>query len=160
MAQDTIGTSGHVTIEIIKPDNKIENQDGPNTISSELKNQIAHALAVNISNFGVMESAFDNDDFSSAPTGESGIYIEDSNNNLYQMKTTLESSTSTSMTLKGQARASQSYTITDAFLGNSYQSGSPDNFVTEYSAYDFNPDISLADGDQLNVTWVITISDS
>ena len=154
--KDNIKPVGYVEIEIIKADGS-KHQEGHNTISSEIKNKIAASLRSAQTNFGVMESAFDNDDFSSPPTGESGIYILDNSSNKFQMKTTLYSSADLSFVIKGTARASQAYTIDKAYLGNEYSSG---NFVTEYSEYDFNPNISLSDGDQLNVTWTITIADN
>ena len=154
--KDNIKPVGYVEIEIIKADGT-KHQEGFNTINSAIKNKIAASLRSAQTNFGVMESAFDNDDFSSPPTNESGIYIEDTGSNKYQMKTTLHSNAAKSFVMKGTARASQSYTIDKAYLGNQYSSG---NFVTEYSVYDFNPNISLADGDQLNVTWTLTIADN
>jgi hypothetical protein len=154
--QENIKPVGYVEIEIIKADGS-KHQEGFNTISTAIKNKIASSLRTAQTNFGLLESAFDNDDFSTPPTNESGIYIQDTGSNKYQMKTTLHSNADLSFVMKGTARASQSYTIDKAYLGNQYSSGS---FTTEYSVYDFNPNISLADGDQLNVTWTITIADN
>mgnify|MGYP001311661697 CR=1 FL=1 len=154
--KENIKPVGYVEIEIIKADGS-KHQEGFNTISSGIKNKVADSLRAASTNFGLLESAFDNDDFSSPPTNESGIYIEDTGSSKYQMKTTLQSSSDLSFVIKGVARASQSYTIDKAYLGNQYSSG---NFTYEYSVYDFNPNVSLSDGDQLNVTWTITIADN
>lgn len=156
--KENIKPVGYVEIEIIRADGS-KHQEGYNTISSYIKNKVADSLRTASTNFGLLESAFDNDDFSSPPTSESGIYIEDTGSNKYQMKTTLQSSSDLSFVMKGVARASQSYTIDKAYLGNEY-SGSSGTFTWEYSVYDFNPNVSLSDGDQLNVTWTITIADN
>ena len=158
--EDRITPSGHVKIEIIRASGiKLIDQEGPNTIHLDLKHKMASACVVATTAFGVMNSAFDNDDFSTPTNGESGIYITDTSAVKYQMVTSLDASSAYSFTCKGVARASQSYTIDTANLGHGYSTGNGD-FDVQFSSYDFSPNITLADGDQLNVTWQVTIANS
>ena len=158
--KDTITPKGHVQIEIIRADGSHKKeQEGPNAISSELTQKLAFTLQGANSAYGVMTSAFDNDDFSTPPNNESGIIIVDTSSNRYQTKTTLDATTQTSFTIKGVVRASQSYTIDKALMGHDW-STQVNDYDVKFSEYDFSPNISLSDGDQLNVTWVITIANS
>ena len=157
--KDTIIPKGHVQIEIIRADGSHNEQEGSNAISSELTGKLALTVQGPCSAYGVMESAFDNDDFSTPPANESGIILVDTSSNRYQAKSTLDATTAYSFTVKGVVRAAASYTIDKALLGHGWSTNVND-YDVKFSEYDFSPNISLSDGDQLNVTWVITIANS
>ena len=160
MINDRIEPRGEVEIEIFRSNGHIEKTKGSNTISAEVKNVIAKSLQAAITGgFGCLTSPFDNDDLSTPPNGESGIYLIDNSNAAthYQMVSTLNSSTLLSFIIKGVVRAAQAYTFSSAVLGHDYQTN---NFTYEFSTFAFSSAPVLANGDQLTVTWTITMADS
>ena len=160
--EDRITPSGQVRIEVIKASGKKTVElEGPNTIHNDVKHEMASSLVQATNAFGVMESAFDNDTFTSVTASQSGIVIRDNASpaNLYEMQCTLLDSNNYDFTVKGIARASQSYTIVSAILGHGWSTGNSD-FDVRFSDHTFATSISLVDGDQLNVTWKITIANS
>jgi len=156
---ETLRTSGTVSWEVIKRNGSVVTSEGKeNTIQSELKNKLSDTLYTATNNFGLLNSPFNNDDFSSPTNGESGIVLNGTSPTaLYQMDTSLDSNSSLSFTIEGVIKASASYSIPSAILGHYW---STTTFLTDYSAHTFSSQIELDDGDQLNVTWQITISDS
>jgi hypothetical protein len=160
--EDRIIPSGEVKIEVIKASGrKIVDMEGPNTVHLDVKHEMANACVLATAAFGVMESAFDNDTFTTPTSGDSGIIIRDNAGTpvLYEMESTLLDSNAYDFTVKGVARASQSYTIVSAILGHGWSTSSTD-FDVRFSDHTFASTIDLVDGDQLNVTWKITIANS
>ena len=160
--EDRITPLGEVKIEVIKANGqKTVELEGPNTVHLDVKHAMASACVLATGAFGVMESAFDNDTFTTPTNGESGIIIRDNASPavLYEMESTLLDSNATDFTVKGVARASQNYTIVSAILGHGWSTGGTD-FDVRFSDHTFASNISLVDGDQLNVTWKITIANS
>jgi len=160
--EDRIIPSGQVKIEVIKASGqKTVELEGPNEIHLDVKHKMASACVLATGAFGVMESAFDNDTFTTPTSGESGIIIRDNSSPvvLFEMKTTLLDDNDYDFTVKGVAKASQNYTIVSAILGHGWSTGSTD-FDVRFSDHTFGSTISLVDGDQLNVTWKITIANS
>lgn len=163
--KDAIRPSGKVEVQVIKKDGTVINHSGHNTIHAELKTEMAQSMFSAQGNFGIANSLFDDDTFTTTiPDNESGIIIKDTNDVQYQMATTgTDLSSDTSFTVRGEVRndSSASITIAEAYLGHDTAS---ENFGVQYSTYDFDVDGSgdqaVADGDQLNITWQITIDDS
>ena len=75
------------------------------------------------------------------------------------MVSTKTNSGAKTFTIKGVLRAEASYTIASGGLGHAYSTSSG-AFATVTSTKTFSGNISLVDGDQLTITWVITIADS
>ena len=160
--EDRVIPSGQVKIEVIKASGqKTVGLEGPNTVHNDVKHEMASACVLATGAFGVIESAFDNDTFTTPSNGESGIIIRDNSSPavLYEMQTSLIDDNATDFTVKGIARASTNYTIVSAILGHGWSTGGTD-FDVRFSDHTFASTISLVDGDQLNVTWKITIANS
>lgn len=151
--------SGTVKWQIIRRDGNIDySSPEKNLISAELKNKLADTLHQSTANFGVMTSPFANNDFSIPTNGDSGIVIATVGPSLkFEMLTTLKTTSALSFTIEGLVRAEASYEVDYAMLGFDWYNLS---FNTDYSSYDFSPNLDLVNGDQLNITWQITMSDN
>ena len=156
---ETLRPSGTVKWQIIRRDGNIDfGSPEKNTISYQLKYKLADTLYQSTGNFGVMSSPFEHNDFSIPTNGDSGIVIVTVGPALkFEMLTTLNTTSALSFTIEGLVRAEASYEVSSALLGFDWNNTS---FNTGYSSYNFSPNLDLEDGDQLNVTWQITISDN
>ena len=158
--KDTVIPSGKVHIEIIRANGLIENIEEPNAINQAIRNKLAATLAAATTGVScIADPKFDNDNFTSPTNGQSGIYVVATNASKYEMVSTRSSSGTKTFTIQGVLRSEASYTIASAVLGNVYSTSSG-AFTTITSTKSFSGNISLVDGDQLTVTWVITIADS
>ena len=158
--KDTITPSGKVQIEILRANGSIEIMDEPNAIHQNIRDKLAASLAAGTSAMSCIASpAFDNDNFPTPTNGQSGIYVVHTNGSKYEMVSTKTNSGAKTFTIKGVLRAEASYTIASGVLGHAYSTSSG-AFTTVTSTKTFSGNISLVDGDQLTVTWVITIADS
>ena len=157
---ESIFPKGTVKWEIIKANGTATvHEPDDNTIHADIKNSLGASMIAQQSNFGCMNSPFLDDDFTEATSGNSGLVMKDDDPLFYGMETSLESTGGLTFTLKGILRSEDDYTITDGYLGHSWNTGTND-FDVAFSSYNFSPDVVLEDGDQLNVTWEITIADS
>jgi hypothetical protein len=156
--KDVIAPRGKVTIEVQRADGSYERHEGPNTINQSLRNKLAITLKDGVSAFPCISSGsdFNNNDFTGPTSGQSGIYITDSNSNKTEMSCTRSATGAKTFTVTGVARSEATRTINTGTLGNNYSSGA---FTVIYSTKSFTP-ISLVDGDQLTVTWQLTIADN
>lgn len=158
--KDTVIPSGKVHIEIIRANGFIENIEEPNTIHQNIRDKLAASLASGTSDMSCIASpTFDNDNFTSPTNGQSGIYVVATNASKYEMVSTKTNSGVKTFTIKGVLRAEASYTIASAVLGHVYSTSS-NAFTVVTSTKTFSGNISLVDGDQLTITWVITIADN
>ena len=162
--KDSIRPSGKVEVQVIKKDGTVIDHSGHNTIHAELKTEMAQSMFSAQGNFGIANTLFDDATFTTTiPDNESGIIIKDTGGEQYQMSTTMTATAAKSFTVKGEVRndSGSSITISDAYLGHDTAT---ENFGVQYSTYDFSVDgggdQAVADGDQLNITWQITIADS
>ena len=161
--KDSIRPSGNVEFQVIKKDGTVIDHSGHNTIHAELKTEMAQSMFSAQGNFGIANTLFDDATFTTTiPDNESGIIIKDTGGEQYQMSTTMTATAAKSFTVKGEVRndSGSSITISDAYLGHDTAT---ENFGVQYSTYDFSDnggDQAVADGDQLNITWTITIADS
>ena len=155
---DKIPIAGVVAVTIKKPDGTIVHVgERQNTINLEVKKKCAEGLLSAQSNIGIMESAFSNDTFTSPTVGSSGIVIY-AGSSYYQMDTiSIANSSGVGFTIVSRIRASAGYTITKAYLGNSWN-GTSNKFDTDYS--DVTTNISLSNGYQLDLTWTVRIADA
>ena len=155
---DKIPIAGVVAITIKKPDGTIVHVgERQNTINLELKKVCAGTMIGAQGNIGLMESAFDDDGFIAPPVGGSGIVIKHGTN-YYQMDTvSIANSSGVGFTIIGRIRASASYTIIHAYLGNSWADTS-DKFDVDYS--DVSTNITLNNGYQLDLTWTLRLADA
>jgi len=164
MIGDRVTPSGKVSVEIIRANGNVEHLQGSNAIHQDIRNKLAASLAAGTSAIScIANPAFDNDNFTSPTNGQSGIYIIHTNGTKYEMvstKTSTDSNgTAKTFTIKGVLRAEATYTIASGVLGHAYSTSSG-AFTTITSTHTFSENIGLVDGDQLTVTWVITIADS
>ena len=158
--KDTITPSGKVQIEILRANGSIETMEAPNAIAQAIRNKLATSLQAAPTNISCIESpAFDNNNFTTPTNAQSGIYVVLTNGTKYEMDSSKTASGTKTFTYSGVLRAEASYTIASAVLGNVYSTSSG-AFTTVTSTKTFSGNISLVDGDQLTVTWVITIADS
>ena len=156
---DKIPIAGVVAVTIKKPDGTIVHAgERQNTINLELKKKCAEGMGSAIANVGIQESAFDDDEFTSPTVGGSGIVIY-AGTSYYEMDTisVANSSSGVGFTIVSRIRASANYTITKAYLGNSWN-GTSNKFDTDYS--DVTTNISLSNGYQLDLTWTVRIADA
>ena len=160
---DSVGPKGTVRWEIRRSGGDYTEGRGPapNTINSELKNKLAATLTTATSRFGVAEDMMGDDGMVAASNGKSGIALVDDGggpHNHYEMDCNLSDTGAQDFEVSGVVRCeTDGITITDAKLGHSWASSS---FSVDFSSYAFSPDVDLDDGDQLNVTWEISIDDS
>ena len=148
--KDTINMSGELQLAVIKG----KKQKVTNSISSELKNVMASAMQ-SAQTFSLNGSKFSTDNFASPTAGENGIVVFDSGSNYYETKmTSVTGNTSANtVTLVSSTRANgTSYTFTGAKCGHGYSSGDFDYLMasTTFSQ-------AVNDGQQLDLTWTITI---
>lgn len=147
---EKLGMSGEVTVSIRKG-NK---QKIVNSINSEIKNTVASSLRSAQSYF-VGGSLFGTDNFATPTSGENGIVVHTSSTT-YETKMTSVSVnlSSNTLTLVSSTRADgSSFSLTGAKCGHDYGS---DAFATDYASTTFSQ--SVADGQQLDLSWVITLS--
>lgn len=147
---EKLGMSGEVTVSIRKG-NK---QKITNSINGELKSEIASSLR-NARSFFVGGSLFSTDNFATPTSGENGIVVHTSSTTLETKMTSVSVNTSSNtITLVSSTKADgSSYSLTGAKCGHDYSS---DAFATDYASTTFSQ--SVADGQQLDLTWVITLS--
>lgn len=161
--QDKTKLVGLVDIVVKKATGEIQRLSGRNTIDSELKNAITSGLNGAVSSgYGAMTSLFDgsNTGFVAPTSGESGIIVKTTANDYYQCATVGASSgnTGASVKLVGTLKANATKTIDIAYMGHGWSSGAA--FDYSFATHDFSSNIALEDGDQLDITWTITIADS
>ena len=158
--KDIVTPSGIVNVEIFRANGSVETISEPNAINQSIRNKLATALQATTTGVSPLASpTFDSSAFQSPTNGQSGIYVATTGGTKYEMLTSLDTSGSLTFTTKGILRAEASYTIASAKLGNNYQT-SGGEFQTIVSTKTFSGNISLVDGDQLTVTWQLTIADN
>ena len=154
---------GLVDVVVKRASGEIETMSGQNTIDTEIKNAMTAGINAQVSGgFGVLISAFDGSQtgFVAGTSGESGIIVKTTANDYYQCSTAAASSGNTGTTMKvvGTIKANASKTIDIAYLGHGWSSNAA--FDYNVALHDFSSNIALDDGDQLDITWTITIADS
>ena len=160
--KDSICPSGWVEIEVIKKDGTVIKRGGKNEIHDQLKEEMAKSMFQTEGNFNINFNLFDIATFTtSIPNDKSGIIIKDTGGEKYQMATTMPGTAAKSFQVKGEVRNASGSTITisDAYLGHDTSS---EAFGVQYSSYDFSAnggDQAVTDGQQLNITWSISIAD-
>ena len=154
---DKVAIGGKIKLTVEKADGTIiELGERKNDIDNSLKAKIAVVLRAG-GEFGISQKTlFGSDAFTTPPTDdESGIVVHTSSTK-YECLTTKESaSTAYKYKYKGLVRAETSYTITGAILGYDWNSTA---FVTTHATHAFSQ--ALVDGDQLTITWEITLADA
>ena len=147
---DKIGMSGELEVSVRKGKKK----KVKNTISSELKNVMASSLQT-AQTFGAGSSQFGTDNFASPTAGENGIIVEQSSTYYETKMTSVTANTGANkVTFVSRTRADgSSYTFTSAKVGHGYGSN---DFDYLYASTTFSQ--AVADGQQLDLTWVITLS--
>mgnify|MGYP003664952220 CR=1 FL=1 len=164
MIGDRVTPSGKVSVEIIRANGNVEHLEGSNAIHQDIRNKLAASLASGTTNICcIANPAFDSNAFQTPTNGQSGIYIVLTNGTKYEMlstKTSTDSNgTAKTFTVTGVLRSEATYAIASGVLGNVYSTSSG-AFTTITSTHAFSGGISLVDGDQLTVTWTITIADN
>ena len=147
-----LGMSGQVTVTVDKGKNK---QTVKNAISSEFKNVIASSLQ-GAQDFKMNVNKFENDNFTAPTNNENGIMVSVSGPSWYETKTTgvSISNQNNTLTVTSSTRADgASYTFTGAKIGHGYGSN---DFDYTFATTSFSQAVN--DGQQLDLTWVITLT--
>lgn len=147
---EKLGMSGEVTVSVRKG----KKQKITNSISSEVKNVIASSLQSAQSYF-VGGSNFGTDNFATPTAGENGIVVH-SSTTYYETKSTSTTAnvSSNTLTFISSTKADgSSFTLTGAKCGHDYNTS---GFAIDFASTTFSQ--AVADGQQLDLTWVITLS--
>ncbi|MDP6586456.1 MAG: hypothetical protein QF535_17515 [Anaerolineales bacterium] len=161
--EDKAIVKGVVDVVITRADGSTEYYSGTNTVNSAIKNAMASGLASAVTGgFGVLSNPFDGSDtgFAAVTTGEDGIIVQTTETDYYQASTAAAASGNTGTTMKvvGTVKADASKTIDIAYLGHGATGSAGYDYLV--SVHDFGSNIALTDGDQLDITWTITIADN
>jgi len=156
--KDDMGIKGEVTVTVIKADGKKKNDKMSNTIDANLKANIATGLWVSTT-YGLNSSVFDNDNFSSVTDNESGIVVK-SGSNFYETKNTSIGSPSSGSGVKIQSstrnNSGSTITLSNAYLGRTWNASS--NAFDGVAYASATPTTAIADGQQIDLSWEVTIS--
>jgi len=171
--KDTIGVSGQWFCTVTRKNGKIETFKQPNAINANIKDVIADALNASDQSFACGGSFHSNDgsgqgsnssSLTGMGAGTNGISMSlNGLSGYYGMDTSVETTvTSTGSNgyyceWRGTIRVTQSYTVTAIFLGRNAnaQTGA---FNTVFATGSSWTNVSLSDGDQMDIVWRITIS--
>ena len=162
--KDQVGLKGEVGFVITKADGTTQEVGNyKNTISTELKTAIATSLQI-AQEFGALNGATgDAENFIAATENQAGIVALDTAGNYWTAYTRGASSGNTAATLKldGTIKANSSKTIASFKMGHGagVDVASTGSFSVDYATNDPS-DIALVDGDQLDITWTITLADN
>ena len=156
---------GLVDVVVKRATGEIETMSGKNTIETEIKNAIAAGINAQVSGgYGVLISAFDGSSsgFAAPTVGESGMIVRTTAGDYYQCATVAASSGNTGTTMKvvGTVKANTSKTIDYAYIGHHAEATNSADFAYNVANHSFSSNIALDDGDQLDITWTLTIADS
>jgi hypothetical protein len=155
--KDKVPISGRVKVEITRADGTVDHiPEHSNDIENSLKAMITDSLQA-AQTFGISQTAlFDGSYFSSVPNGQSGIVVH-TNSNDYETECTETTSGLTAYQYQyiGIVRASNQKVLTGAKLGYNWSTSS---FTTLHATDSFST--TLEDGDQLTITWTITLADA
>ncbi len=149
--KDKLGMSGEVQVSIRKG----KKQKIKNAIHSGLRYTISASLQDDKS-FYMGGGNFGTDNFASPTSAENGIVVHNSTPTYYETKTTSATGSTGANTLVvvSSTRADgSSYSLTGAKLGHDYSNG---GFNVTYATTTFTQ--AVADGQQLDLTWTITLS--
>tara|TARA_R100001443_G_C3308921_1_gene167222 strand:+ start:85 stop:534 length:450 start_codon:yes stop_codon:yes gene_type:complete len=146
---DNIGIKGELEIEVRKG----KKQKVKNAISTELKNVMASALQ-SAQTFGVGGSLFGTDNFATPTSQENGIVVHTSSAYHETKMTSVTGNTgANTVVLVSSTKANgSSYSFTGAKCGHGYGS---DDFDYLIASTTFTQAVN--DGQQLDLTWTITI---
>ena len=161
--KDKATVKGKVSIRIQRANGEEEFYVGENTIDSEIKNAMTTSLNGAVSGgFGVLESAFDGSDTGLvAPDADkSGMVARTTGSSYFQGATVANTSANTgaAMSVKATWKSDQTQVFDILYLGHQYVSDN--NFAYNIANHTLSSDITMTNGDQLDVTWTITLADS
>jgi len=149
--KDKLGMSGEVQVSIRKG----KKQTIKNSIDSALKTNIASSLQ-SAQGYFIGGSNFSTDNFATPTTDENGIVVHTSAPTYFETKTTsvtVNTSANTIVVISSTRADGSSYSLTGAKLGHDYTSNA---FERGYATTTFTQ--AVADGQQLDLTWTITLS--
>jgi hypothetical protein len=153
--KDKLGLSGEVEVTIIKADKKKEKQVVKNAVHVELKNAIAKGLQETFE-YGINNTPlFSTDNFVSPTATRSGIVLTDSSNE-YETALTTIGTVPNSIGVRitsSTRRDGGTKNLTGARCGRYYVNG---DYTIDYASTTFTQ--AVTDGQQIDVTWDITIS--
>lgn len=146
---DNIGIKGELEIEVRKG----KKQKVKNSISTELKNVMASALQ-STQTFGVGGSLFGTDNFATPTSQENGIVVHTSSAYHETKMTSVTGNTgANTVVLVSSTKANgSSYSFTGAKCGHGYGSNDFDYLIASTTFTQ-----AVNDGQQLDLTWTITI---
>ena len=158
MNKEKMKVKGRVSLEITRADGTVELvPEHDNDIENALKAMITDSLQA-AKTFGISStSLFNGSYFSSPGANESGI-VAHTSSATYECETTkIASGSEYAYKYQGIIRASDTKSLTGAKIGYKWLTGST-AFTTIHATDTFNQ--TLNDGDQLTITWTITLADA
>ena len=161
--KDKATVKGKVSIRIQRANGEEEFYVGENTIDTEIKNIMATSLFEAVTQgFGVLAGAFDGSDTGLVtPTvGESGMIAKTTGSEYFQGATVANTSANTgaAMSVKATWKSDDSKTFDILYLGHDWRD--TNNYTYNIANHTLSGDIDMTNGDQLDVTWTITLADS
>ena len=162
--KDKATVKGKVSIRIQRANGEEEFYVGENTIDSEIKNAMATSLNGAVTQgFGVLAGAFDGSDTGlETPTvGESGMIAKTTTGSEYFQGATVantSANTGAAMSVKATWKSDVSKTFDILYLGHDWRD--TNNYTYNIANHTLSGDIDMTNGDQLDVTWTITLADS
>jgi len=155
--KDKVPIAGKVKIEITRANGTTEHKpEHSNDIENALKAKITDSLQA-AATFGISQATLSDGSYFVAPTNnESGIVVHTATTN-YQTLCTQTTSGLTAYQCQyvGIIRASDQKVLTGAKLGYKWATSA---FTTLHATDTFSE--TLEDGDQLTITWTITLDDA
>lgn len=157
--KNKMGIGGRVAIEITRADGTVEHlPEHDNDIENALKAKITDTLQA-ASTYGISQTSLFNGSYFSAPAAnESGIVVTTSSSTYESETTELSSGDNKVYKFQGIVRASDTKVLNGAKIGYKWIASSTNAFTTLHASDTFSQ--TLNDGDQLTITWTITLDDA
>lgn len=152
--KDSLGLQGEVKVEIIRAGKKESEQIVTNAVDTEIRDRIAKGLK-ETEDYGINVSLFTTDNFVTPTNTESGIVLHDASNNYEGADETVGAVPAAKgvRITSSTRRDGGTITLTGAFCGRNFGNG---DFQIGYASTTFSQ--AVADGQQIDVTWDITIA--
>jgi hypothetical protein len=165
---ENIGVSGKWIARIDRADGSVENFGETNTIETAFKQKIVDAMVGADTGWAMGGSLHTNDgsgqgsnttSLTTPATGKGGIVLNTGGTYYVGSQTTIGSSTAITngykLTFTGIVRASESYTISAIYIKHSKSTGTNNNYDLDIASGANWSSTSIADGDQLTISWII-----
>ena len=171
--KENIGIQGQWFCKVKRKNGNIETFKQPNTINANLKDKITDAMNASDINFSCGSNFHGNDgsgqgsnssSLTAIGAGTAGVSMSLSGlSGYYGMDSSVENGATSDGSngyyceWRGTIRVTQAYTVTAIYLGRDANSGTG-AFNTIYATGSSWSSVVLADGDQMDIVWKVTLS--